>query len=124
MDYLSSNKSKDKTLSSKSAFNYYIDFSLEKLSLDEIAEMGEKLFTKEIMSVFTDKELIQTVESFFDNDLNLSETSRNAFLHRNTLVYRLEKIKKLTGLNVRKFNDAISFKIISIFFEKKYDSKF
>ena len=48
---------------------------------------------------------------FFENNLNVSETSRKLFVHRNTLVYRLEKIKKLTGLDLREFDDAIIFKV-------------
>ena len=48
---------------------------------------------------------------FFENNLNVSETSRGLFVHRNTLVYRLEKIKKLTGLDLREFDDAIVFKV-------------
>ena len=48
---------------------------------------------------------------FFENNLNVSETSRKLFVHRNTLVYRLEKIKKITGLDLREFEDAIVFKV-------------
>ena len=50
-------------------------------------------------------------QRFFENNLNVSETSRKLFVHRNTLVYRLEKIKKLTGLDLREFDHAIIFKI-------------
>ena len=52
-----------------------------------------------------------TINKFFENDLNVSETSRQLFVHRNTLVYRLEKIYKLTGLDLRKFDQAIVFKV-------------
>ena len=52
-----------------------------------------------------------TIQAFFDNNLNVSETSRKLFVHRNTLVYRLEKIKKLTGLDLREFDHAITFKV-------------
>jgi carbohydrate diacid regulator len=48
---------------------------------------------------------------FFENNLNVSETSRKLFVHRNTLVYRLDKIKKLTGLDLRQFDHAITFKV-------------
>lgn len=58
-----------------------------------------------------DKETFATIYSFFENNLNVSETSKKLFIHRNTLVYRLEKIKRLTGLDLRKFEDAIIFKI-------------
>ena len=58
-----------------------------------------------------DRETLQTIHAFFDNNLNVSETSRKLFVHRNTLVYRLEKIKKLTGLDLREFEHAITFKV-------------
>ena len=58
-----------------------------------------------------DQETRFTIQKFFENDLNVSETSRKLFVHRNTLVYRLEKIKKLTGLDLREFDDAIVFKV-------------
>ena len=58
-----------------------------------------------------DKETLFTIHKFFENNLNVSETARKLFVHRNTLVYRLEKIKKLTGLDLREFDDAITFKV-------------
>ncbi|MEG2174475.1 MAG: helix-turn-helix domain-containing protein [Oscillospiraceae bacterium] len=58
-----------------------------------------------------DKETLFTIQKFFENNLNVSETSRKLFVHRNTLVYRLEKIKKLTGLDLREFDHAIVFKV-------------
>lgn len=58
-----------------------------------------------------DEEIVSTVNKFFDNNLNVSETSRQLFIHRNTLVYRVEKLQKTTGLDVRTFDDALTFKI-------------
>ena len=58
-----------------------------------------------------DAETLFTIQRFFENNLNVSETSRGLFVHRNTLVYRLEKIRKLTGLDLRNFDDAIVFKV-------------
>ncbi len=58
-----------------------------------------------------DQETLFTIQKFFENNLNVSETSRKLFVHRNTLVYRLEKIKKLAGLDLREFDHAIVFKI-------------
>ncbi|MGI6269242.1 MAG: helix-turn-helix domain-containing protein [Candidatus Howiella sp.] len=58
-----------------------------------------------------DQETLFTIQRFFENNLNVSETSRKLFVHRNTLVYRLEKIKKITGLDLREFDHAIVFKI-------------
>ena len=58
-----------------------------------------------------DQETLFTINKIFENNLNVSETARKLFVHRNTLVYRLEKIKKLTGLDLREFDDAITFKV-------------
>lgn len=58
-----------------------------------------------------DHETLMTIQAFFENNLNVSETSRKLFVHRNTLVYRLEKIRRLTGLDLREFDHAITFKV-------------
>lgn len=58
-----------------------------------------------------DEETLMTIDKFFENSLNVSETSRQLFIHRNTLVYRLDKLKKMTGLDLHSFEDAITFKI-------------
>ncbi len=69
-----------------------------------------------------DQETLFTIQKFFENNLNVSETSRKLFVHRNTLVYRLEKIKKLTGLDLRGFDDAIVFKV-ALMVKKYLDSR-
>ena len=73
-----------------------------------------EMFLKEVFKKGSieslDHETLFTIQRFFENSLNVSETSRKLFVHRNTLVYRLEKIKKLTGLDLREFEDAIVFK--------------
>ena len=58
-----------------------------------------------------DRETLTTVQTFFENNLNVSEASRKLFVHRNTLVYRLEKIRKITGLDLREFDQAVTFKV-------------
>ena len=58
-----------------------------------------------------DQEIIFTIQKFFENNLNVSETSRQLYVHRNTLVYRLDKIQKITGLDLRVFDHAIIFKV-------------
>ena len=58
-----------------------------------------------------DEETLTTINKFFENNLNVSETSRQLFIHRNTLVYRIEKLQKATGLDIRTFEDAMTFKI-------------
>lgn len=82
---------------------YQLPIRLCELFLQEVFKKGsiENL----------DEETILTINKFFENDLNVSETSRQLFVHRNTLVYRLEKIYKLTGLDLRKFDQAIVFKV-------------
>ncbi len=70
----------------------------------------QEVFKKNSLEVL-DRETLMTIQCFFENNLNVSETSRKLFVHRNTLVYRLEKIRKLTGLNLHEFEDAITFKV-------------
>ena len=74
-----------------------------------------KMFIKEIFADKSpddfDEETIVTINKFFENNLNVSETSRQLFIHRNTLVYRLDKLQKSSGLDLRVFEDAITFKI-------------
>ncbi len=74
-----------------------------------------KMFIKEIFEGKSldefDEETLTTINKFFENSLNVSETSRQLYIHRNTLVYRLDKLQKTTGLDLRVFEDAITFKI-------------
>lgn len=74
-----------------------------------------KMFIREIFGGRSpdefDEETLTTINKFFENSLNVSETSRQLFIHRNTLVYRLDKLQKSTGLDLRVFEDAITFKI-------------
>ena len=70
----------------------------------------KEVFKKSSMDAL-DQETLFTIQKFFENNLNVSETSRKLFVHRNTLVYRLEKIRKLTGLDLREFDHAIVFKV-------------
>ena len=74
-----------------------------------------RMFIKEIFDNKSpddfDEETLTTINKFFENSLNVSETSRQLYIHRNTLVYRLDKLQKSTGLDLRVFEDAITFKI-------------
>ena len=70
----------------------------------------QEIFEKKSPEEF-DEETLVTINKFFENSLNVSETSRQLYIHRNTLVYRLDKIQKSTGLDLRTFEDAITFKI-------------
>ena len=82
---------------------YQLPVNLCKLFIEEI--FGENLPNN------LDEETQITINKFFENNLNVSETSRQLFVHRNTLVYRIEKIQKSTGLDLRNFDDALTFKI-------------
>ena len=74
-----------------------------------------RMFISEVLGGLTlsqfEEETLTTVHKFFENNLNVSETARQLYIHRNTLVYRLDKIQRLTGMDLRKFDDAITFKI-------------
>ena len=82
---------------------YQLPTTLCEMFLNEVFKKGS------IDSL--DQETLYTIQKFFENNLNISETARQLYIHRNTLVYRLEKIQKLTGLDVRVFEDALTFKI-------------
>ena len=85
---------------------YQLPPSLCHMFLDEVFPKGayESL----------DNETLLTIQKFFENNLNGSETSRQLFVHRNTLVYRLDKVQKITKLDLRSFDDAVLFKLASM----------
>ena len=83
---------------------YQLDSSLCKMFINEVLH-GTSIDQ-------FDEETLTTVNKFFENNLNVSETSRQLYIHRNTLVYRLDKLQKMTGLDLRNFDDAIIFKIM------------
>lgn len=85
----------------KEAIRQYLD-----MNLDEKAK-----------EVLNDRELMETAEQFFANSLNISETARVMFMHRNTLIYRLDKIESITGLNIRRFADAMIFRTLNILYK-------
>lgn len=87
---------------------------LEDLPKFKLSEYLEMLLDPQAREIFEDKEMISTAEEFFENSLNVSETARKLYLHRNTLNYRLDKIEKATGLNICKIPDAITFRMITV----------
>lgn len=99
--------------SEKTVVNY------EKLGLGrliyDLPESSSNLFVREVFKENApeslDNETLITIQKLFENNLNISETARLLYIHRNTLIYRLEKIKKATGLDLREFDDAVAFKI-------------
>ncbi len=82
---------------------YQLPVNLCRIFIDEI--FGDESL------IDLDDETLTTINKFFENNLNVSETSRQLFVHRNTLVYRIEKLQKSTGLDLRNFDDALTFKI-------------
>ena len=84
---------------------------LMNVSREESLYYHNLLFNRKTAKLFND-EMLQTIEMFFRKDLNLSDTARQLFIHRNTLVYRLDKVQRQTGLDLRHFDDAVTFKIL------------
>lgn len=82
---------------------YQLPVNLCRIFIEEI--FGDKVPSD------LDEETLNTINKFFENNLNVSETSRQLFVHRNTLVYRIERLQKSTGLDLRNFEDALTFKI-------------
>lgn len=97
------------------AFKEYVLIKIiEDLPKHKIKEYLEILKDSGAKEIFSDEEMLLTAEEFMENGLNVSETARKMFLHRNTLIYRLDKIENATGLNIRKFADAVTFRLIII----------
>ncbi len=84
---------------------------LTELPRDISAYYHSLLFNRKTARLFND-EMLYTIEMFFKKDLNLSDTARQLYIHRNTLVYRLDKVQRQIGLDLRKFDDAVTFKIL------------
>ena len=74
---------------------------------------------KSFARIFEDEEIMAAVDGFFKYGMNVSETARSLYMHRNTLIYRLNKIKKTTGLDIRVFDMAVTFEILRILYELK-----
>lgn len=96
----------------------YREFILVKMMEDipdsKLEEYLSDLSDDSFKEVFEDEDMLSTAEEFLQSSLNVSETSRNLYMHRNTLLYRLDKIEKATGLNIRSFSDAVSFRVLTV----------
>lgn len=106
---------------SKGEVHFYREYLLVKM-LEDVPESKLREYLSQFSidtdcELFEDEEMLDTAEEFLESSLNISETSRNLFMHRNTLMYRLDKIERATGLNIRKFSDAVSFRIITILYK-------
>ena len=120
-DYLNGAIRYAETFSVRGKIHSYREFVLVKM-VEELSSYKQEEYRSELMDslaqeVFEDEELLATAEEFLLSDLNVSETSRNLYMHRNTLSYRLDKIEKSTGLNIRHFSDAVSFRVLSILYK-------
>ena len=78
---------------------------------------GSILLDGEAKELLKDEDMVNTAEEFLENNLNVSETARNLYMHRNTLMYRLDKIERVMGLNLRNFSDAVTFRVITILYK-------
>ncbi len=99
---------------------------LERM-LQEIPEDRRRILRRELMIAGGERalsdEMMETADMFLRSDLNLSDTARQMFVHRNTLTYRLDKIRKETGLDLRRFSDAVIFRVVTALPEEKDDIK-
>lgn len=95
---------------------YQLPMSLCEMFIKEV--FGEK-----IPEILDDEEAMSTINKFFENNLNISETARQLYVHRNTLVYRLERIEKAIGLDIRSFDDAMTFRIAVMVLAHMRDSE-
>ena len=93
---------------------YILVKMLEDLPESKLAEYLSILLEGEAKELLKDEDMVNTAEEFLENNLNVSETSRNLYMHRNTLMYRLDKIERVMGLNLRNFSDAFTFRVITI----------
>ncbi|MBV7276719.1 helix-turn-helix domain-containing protein [Clostridiaceae bacterium UIB06] len=110
-----------KRFCSKDEIFYYDKMLFEKIVFNIDYSVKEELMSrfKDKFDVF-DKEIINTIEEFANCGLNISDASRKLYVHRNTLIYRIEKIKKETGFDIRQFTDATVFIISFMIWKEKY----
>ena len=92
-----------------------LNFNTARLRKVELPENIAESYLRVLFSPRTEKvlskDIMDTIDTFFRKDLNLSDTARQLYIHRNTLVYRLDKVYRHTGLDLRKFDDAVTFRI-------------
>lgn len=102
--------------SNRSVFTYrnlLLERFLSEVPVEMCGNYNTIIFNRKTARLFND-EMVHTIETFFDNSLNLSETARKLYIHRNTLVYRLEKVQRAIGLDLRNFDDAVTFKMMML----------
>ena len=87
---------------------------LKQVDSDVLKNYYDEVLSEDAKALFEDDAMVETAEAFFDNDLNISEASREMYMHRNTLMYRLDKIESVCNLNIKKFSDASMFRMLAI----------
>lgn len=108
-------------ISDKKGIFSYKEYLLLKI-LEEIPKKGYEensngLFDEKTLAIFNDRDMMDTAEEFLACSLNISETSRKLYMHRNTLLYRLDKIQEAAGLDIRGFSDAMVFKLMAVLYK-------
>jgi carbohydrate diacid regulator len=102
--------------------------SAEEVSLSEIVKclsatqsnkFLERYNLKKLSKIFDDEDMMATCNCLFENSLNVSSTAKMLYMHRNTLIYRLDKVKRISGLDIRTFNDAVTFSILNLLYCQK-----
>lgn len=89
---------------------------IEEIPDNVLQQYLDVLLDSSAKDILSDSDMMNTAEEFLNNSLNISETSRHLYMHRNTLMYRLDKIERCMGLNIRKFSDAVTFRIIMVLY--------
>lgn len=90
-------------------------------ALSDAARLLDVSRSEKFKQVFSDDDMVHSCLCLFENNLNVSRAANALYMHRNTLIYRIKKLKKLTGLNVCDFSDAVTFLILYRYFQQKED---
>lgn len=96
--------------------NGLLNILVDYVPMKDMLAFSNDLIDDKFRGIMENEDMTRCVEYFFECDLNVAETSRKSFLHRNTLLYRLDRIQSLTGLNLRDFNDAVTFKLLMLIY--------
>lgn len=91
---------------------------INNLTKEQRAKLTENFSFRKFMPIFEDAELMRTAKAFLDNGMNVTRASKELFMHRNTLMYRLNSIKKATGLDLHNFDMALTFEVLHLLYER------
>ncbi len=98
--------------------NISLSTIVDNLSKEQRAKLTEGFSFRRFMPIFEDPELMRTAQAFLENGMNVTQAAKEMFMHRNTLMYRLNIIKKATGLDLHNFDMALTFEILHLLYEK------